>query len=714
MTHYSHIPLVRILIPFLGGIILFTSIEFFVPLQVLAAIFASILILAFLISQFLQGDFNYRFAYGFNIMLFFTVAGYALAQGHYEKRQPAHFSKYQWEDSMLRLRIIEPVAEKTNSYQLVARITHIIHPDSALEVRGKLITWLEKEDRAGYLRYGDIIWIENQCQPVREPQNPTSFNYKKFLGRQNIYHQTYRAAGQWYFGGENEGNLIIATAHKMRQKALETLESNNIKERDFAVASALLLGYRDYLDENLRREFAGAGAMHILCVSGLHVGIIFLALNLIFGFLARLPRGRIIKTIVIILLIWFYAAITGFSPSVMRASTMFSFVAAGQAFQRSTNIYNTLAASALILVVMDPFIVNRIGFQLSYIAVISIVTLQPLFYKRLYFKNPILDKSWGILTVSMAAQLGTGPLSLFYFNQFPNYFLLTNLIVIPLTSIILKAGLLLFFTTPLAWVSQFVGTILSKILWVLHSSVKFIEGLPGSTTMNVFITFNEKLFILGVIAFAGLFFLVKQKRYFYLALLPAFLLSLSVSARSWNNHIQRSFVVYHMPSGTAIDFFHGNKCYFYACENTLNNPSNLTFNTKDYRLRSGAAPNNIKLLNQNQEQQEKQPVFHYNGFLLAEDHSFKIVEDSIPEENLFGDTLDFVIVRNNPPFSVKELTDAFPARQIIFDSSNSFWKSREMKDQCDSLELNCWSVTQQGAFVYDLQKKRRDDPARFF
>ena len=704
MTHYSNIPLVRIIIPVITGIILFIRVEHYFSLSDILAAILIFFVFSVIIEWRLQQNFSYRFAFGLNIMLFMVLTGYLLAQGQNEKYHPQHFSNFGYENSLLRIRLIEPVSEKTNTYQIVGRATHIFSGDTVLKTKGKLIVYLEKDSLSASLNYGNIIFIENNIQEVRPPQNPNAFNFRNFLANQNIFHQVYRRSGQWYQGNGNEGNIIVSFAHQMRQKALEALEANNISGREFSVASALLLGYRDYLDEDLQREFAGAGAMHILCVSGLHVGIIFLALNILLGFLKKLPRGRIIKTIVIIFLIWFYAAITGFSPSVMRASTMFSFVAVGQSFSRSTNIYNTLAASALFLVILDPFIINRIGFQLSYIAVISIVWLQPMFYKLLYFKNPVLDYFWGIITVSLAAQLGTGPLALYYFNQFPNYFLLTNLAVIPLTGLIIKTGIFFFIVSPINFLSQIAGMVLSFIVLILHNIVRIIEGLPGSVSMNVFITFHETLFIFGLIVVAGMFWVSTRKFFAFALLLAGLMLSISLSMRHIQNDRQQRLVVYQVPNGSAIDFFNGKSCYFLACETTLSNPHNLSFHVNENRLRMGTAGKVKDIINHEDENYMAEGIYKRGPFIYFAGQTLKIIHpgnvDNIVDISV---EIDYLILSRNPRVSIEKLNEIYPESAIIIDSSNSFRNSQRWAEECENSGIDCWPVREKGAFELTIR-----------
>jgi competence protein ComEC len=603
---------------------------------------------------------------------------------------------------MLRIKLIEPVEEKTNSYQIIGRVTHVVAQDSIKPVMGKIILWIEKDSIAPKLMYGDVILTDNFYQQVKEPQNPNTFNYKQFLARQNIFHQSYRRSGEWYHTNINEGNPLISLALKMRNKALTTLENNHVQGKDFAVASALLLGYREFLDEDLQREFAGAGAMHILCVSGLHVGIIFMALSFLFGFLTKLPKGKYLKTTIIISLIWFYAAITGFSPSVLRASAMFSFVAVGQTFTRSTNIYNTLAASALVLIIADPFIISKIGFQLSYIAVISIVSLQPFFQKQLYFKNKLLNGAWAIITVSMAAQIGTGPLSVLYFNQFPNYFLLTNLIVIPLTGLIIQGGIIFFLLAPLEFLSVYAGKLLSYLILILHKSVGIIEGLPGSTAQNLVITFNEQLLIFLFIILISIFLKKKEPKLIIPLLITILFLSASFVKRSLNEQNINRLVVYHVPRSTAIDIFSDGQCLSYSCETIHQNPRLVNFNLRGNRLKTGFI---------NPPVVEKDTMFisdnflSSNGFISWKNQNIKVIdrETSLNPRSNFPGTINQVIITQNVPFKLQEVHSVFNAEKYIFDSSNSIRKSNQWLKECESLGLDCWSVLIQGAYVWNYQ-----------
>ena len=243
-------------------------------------------------------------------------------------------------------------------------------------------------------------------------------------------------------------------ALKLRKSFINIFENQGISGRNFAVVTALVLGMDDYLDNDTRKEFSSAGAIHILCVSGLHVGVIYMVLNALLFFLKRNKYARALRSLILLIGIWFYAMLTGLAPAVLRAATMFSFVIIGTGIKRKAGVFNSLTVSAFILLLFNPFLIYNVGFQLSYAAVIAIVAIQPTIYQIWQPKNKIADNIWGITTVSVAAQLGTAPLGLFYFHQFPNYFIITNLIAIPLATLILYAGFLSVILSPLTIVAK--------------------------------------------------------------------------------------------------------------------------------------------------------------------------------------------------------------------------------------------------------------------
>ncbi|MBA4323416.1 MAG: competence protein, partial [Odoribacter sp.] len=350
--------------------------------------------------------------------------------------------------------ISEPPVEKENTFKLVVEVRNIKDSTTWKEVSGKAIIYLQKDSFSSGLHYGDRLFISSDFSEVRSPQNPSEFNYKKYLSNRFVYHQSYVKSGKWKLVSRDHGNIFMTAAINIRNLFLGIFRDNKITGREYAVSSALILGYTDKIDPELMKDYSNVGVIHILSVSGMHVGVIFLVLNYLLFFFEKFRHGKIIKTIILLLLIWLYAMITGLSPAVLRAAAMFSFIAAGRSFNRQVNIFNSLAASAFLLLMINPFFLADVGFQLSYLAVVGIIIIQPFLSSLWYPGNWFLKQAWGITVVSVAAQIATFPLSIMYFHQFPNYFLVSNLIVIPFSNFIIYSGMLVLFTAPIGWLSM--------------------------------------------------------------------------------------------------------------------------------------------------------------------------------------------------------------------------------------------------------------------
>ncbi|MCX6351435.1 MAG: ComEC/Rec2 family competence protein, partial [Bacteroidetes bacterium] len=306
----------------------------------------------------------------------------------------------------------------------------------------------------------------------------------------NVYHNAFLSPADWIFTGVNEGKAFYKFIYGTRQKFTESFTKYVGGEDEQGLVRALVLGDETDISKELISSYAGTGTLHVLSVSGLHVGLIFIVLSFIFKFLKRGKFGNQIFVLLMLIILWGYAFLTGMSPSVARSVVMFSFVLIGMAFQRQNNIFNSICISALVLLVDDPFLIARTSFQLSYVALLGIVSLHPHIYKwveipekekrKWFTKWWAIDWVWSVVAVSLSAQLATMPLALFYFNAFPTWFILGNLIIIPWSSLVLLAGalfLVLSLFLPSA-ILAFFGKILFYLIHGLNTTVEGMDNLP--------------------------------------------------------------------------------------------------------------------------------------------------------------------------------------------------------------------------------------------
>jgi competence protein ComEC len=731
MNFWHQFPFVRLITPFIFGIISAVSLgqEIHIPLFIFGVLFIIILLIVFIPNIFFS--FKYRWVFGLVIFALLYLSGFELTVQKSQKFKQSHVFQLPVEKRNYIVDIIEPVSQKQNSYKVIVDIrsaetdnkrplqntsfaqllrcqqnsnsssvrTAGLNFVSSLEFeqnlkfckglnkweysRGTVILYFQKDSLSKEIKYGDRIVLNANFIETKPPQNPSEFNYKRYLENKGIYHQAYIKSGTWKILSTENCNKLLAFALSIRNNFFKILEKNNIRGNEFAVVSAILLGYDDKLDKELVKEYSGAGAMHILCVSGLHVGIVYLLLNSMLFFLKKFRYGNNIKAVVLILLIWFYAMLTGLSPSVLRASTMISFIIIGKSLNRQTNIYNSLAASAFLLLIINPFIITNVGFQLSYSAVIAIVMLQQPMYKLWIINNWLGDKMWAITTVSIAAQIG--------------------LIVIPLSGFIIYAGFLVLIFSPVHFISLVFSKILVGMVWFLNQSVKIIENLPFSTVKGISISFTEMLIIYFILISLIVFFLQKRKLFLFYALACTAVLLSIVSVKKSNHINQRKFIVYNVNKSSVYDFINGRKNCLLADSLFTDNENKFLFFVQNNWWDMGLK-HNVKFdLKDTLFYQDEFPLYKRRNFIGFFDKRIVIVDKKFYCcHNTKKFEVDYLIIANNPEVKISDLVKLFNTKQIIIDSSNSYWKVNKWKKEANELNINIYSIFDLGAYVVDI------------
>ncbi len=481
------------------------------------------------------------------INLFFLTSGIYIYQAY--NRKP-HF----YENGHFIATLLELPQEKSNSYETVAEINSFIRNDSVFTTHEQVIIYFSKTNNLNNLQPGNILIFNTNPQRIKNFGNPYEFDYKKYLERKKIYRQVYLDRPNWTQTKYTRYSLPIF-AEKTRQKLLNIYKKLPIDKRELEILSALTLGYKRDLDPEIKHVFSSAGAMHVLAVSGLHVGIIFWIIVLMFGYLRKQKTGRIIFTAVSILSLWGYAFITGLSPSVTRATTMFSIFVLSEILQRKPNVYNSLAASAFFLLLINPNNLFDTGFQLSYSAVFGIVYLQPKIKSVIILKNKVLLFFWNLLTISIAAQIATVPFILYYFGQFPFYFWLSNIIIIPAIMVLIPLGIFLLFVSGIPVLAGFIAVIIDAIIKSIFQLLTHIDQLPFSV-LNIPISIVQELIIISSILM--FYLLLKSKRTLYLHLTFAGIMLLIITFIYKNALIshKNEIIIYNNPQNATVELIH--------------------------------------------------------------------------------------------------------------------------------------------------------------
>ncbi len=642
MNQWNQYTLLRLLMGYAIGVLLYSNrvFEGAIPLLLFVILFLLLVFVRYTVGRFTL--YNLRFIAGIILWLMMIAFGYDWSRNHDLKNNASFAAKYYSGSEPVIVQVARPIEIKANSFKTVANIIAIETNNSWTTATGKVMLYFLKDSLAAKIQYGDRLIIYSTLASPLLPANPGEFDYSKYLARKNIHFQSFVRSDGWTKIGSGYGSALVEYSIRIRNHFLEIFERNNITGREFAVVNALVLGMDDYLDIETRKDFSASGAMHILCVSGLHVGIIYLVLNWLLSFLKRNKFSRLLKALLLLSGIWGYALLTGLSPSVLRASAMFSFVIVGSLLNRSGQIYNSLSASAFLLLLINPFLLHDVGFQLSYAAVLAIVSIQPLLYNLWRPDNYLLSKAWGLVTVSVAAQVGTFPLGLYYFHQFPNYFILTNLIVVPLATLILYSGFIVVLTSFFPLVSFWISQVLIILLKTLNSSVSFIEQLPYSTTSSIYVSTIVVLLLYWLIFNLFKTWTTKNIVFLKLALVVGILLASELVVREYFRQKQQKIIVYSVKNDAAIDLIQGRENAFISAAFTGLNPTRFEYQISGSRLQAGIRKTSFLCfdsLGQNPENQYLiKPFKAQDPFLAFRKATLLIIKNDFPYAYL-ADTL---------------------------------------------------------------------------
>lgn len=557
-------PFLRLLPPFALGIGIADYFPFpFHPAYAYAALLA--VCLAAWMAQ-VKYVYSKRWLFGGALVLLLAGIGSLRARFDDELRHAAHFAHLEqpgqyWTAVLTDApvpgkRLKTPVQLLTNSHNLHEQTT----------VSGNAILFISRNDSIDGLRYGDTLLFQGALQPTKPPGNPHAFDYARYLHHKDVHHLAYVHADSVLVLGRNGGSPVWRLAFGQRSRLLDMLERYFPDAASQAVASALLVGYKEELPDDLEQAYINTGSMHALAVSGTHVGFVYAGLYLLFRqFRLRGRAQRLVETLGVLLGVWAFTLLAGASASVLRAAWMFSLFLMGRAMFRMGSVWNTLAASAFVLLWADPDYLFDAGFQLSYAAVAGMVFFYPMLYKQVPPLPRVADEAMKVLLVGVAAQLGTLPLSLFYFHQFPVYFWLAGWVVVLGGALFLWGGVALVVLDVLwPWGALWLGKALYGLVWVMNVSVSSIQHLPGSMIDGIWYPGWVGWLLYGAMALLSTALLWSGKRPLLAALGLLALLAAVRMGREQNRLNQHELIVYQAGYGDLMDVVSGRKRYTLA------------------------------------------------------------------------------------------------------------------------------------------------------
>jgi competence protein ComEC len=582
----------------------------------------------------------------------------------------------------------EPLVEKAASYKAEVSISGLHQRNKMHSVTGKAILYFKKDSLSKTLTYGSQILIAKKLDEVKNGGNPGSFDYKRYCLFQGITHQNFLNTTDYVVLPQKNENVFYRFLYSGRSAIINIIRTYIKEPKELGLAEALLIGYKDDLDKNLVQAYTNTGVVHVIAISGLHLGLIYWLLLLLTKPLKQ-KKAKWLRLILILAGLWLFSLMAGGQPSILRSAVMFSVLALANVIDKRTSIFNTLALSAFLLLCYNPFWLWDVGFQLSYAAVLSIIIFYKPVYNWWYIGNKTQDFFWKMIAVSIAAQILTLSISLYHFHQFPVLFLLANIIAIPLSSGILLGEIslcVLSFITPVAHV---LGRVLEWLLWLMNEYIEWLDNVSFAVWDGISISIIQTILLTSFIAGISIWLLEKERKGLLFAVLSFLSFFILYSIDQYKIQDQKKLVVYNVPRYQAIDLISGTDYTFIGDAALEQNPSLRNFHIMPTRILFGAQ--NIS------EEAASKFVSFYNKRILVLDTTLHFSTAHNKEE------IDVLILSHNPKIYINDLAQRFAARQIIIDGSVPLWKAALWQKDCDSLHIPCYNVSEKGAFVMNIQ-----------
>jgi competence protein ComEC len=674
--------------------------------------------------------------FGIGSLLCLFLFGFSYTQLQTEKNQPNHFSRFQ-PLAFYEVVIYSELQATKSGYKAEGHITKLSTDTSASKwqtASGKLMLYFANADSIRTkLTYGKHLIVKGIPTEILPPMNPEEFDYRNYMANLQIHYYHFISNKDFVIIGESSLNPFVKYSTEARNYCDKILRKYIPNEDAYGLATALVLGIKSSLTDEIKNSYSNSGIMHILAVSGMHITLLF---NMMMVFLKPLKNNRKTKLYVLafaLVILWFYAFITGLSASVLRAVVMFTFVLGADFFARKIKIYNILAVSAFTMCLLDPYILFDVGFQLSYLAVLGIVFFHPLLYQWITIPFPskrkkehtfmywcrkspswVLDNMWQIVCVSIAAQISTSPIALLYFHQFPNYFLLANLFAIPISTLIMYGEILLLLLSFWNFAATYIGWATEKLILFLNFGVEIIEKAPFSITSGIHIFAWETWLLYLVIVLLVLLFYFRKLWYFTSAFV---LLCVWCIFQFWEyfaQQQQQNWIIYQTPKANCVEINVGNSSIFIADSLLATDKNKVKFHTANYQFKRSVTDifpisieqnawkytenSFVKNLMANSLETENFRLFVFRGQKILWLKT-KMPISAIP-------LADFWLITDNnfpkfPKIMLQDSTTILPIhkpKKIIINGSNKYYQLQQFKKIAKQYNLPCHFTQESGAF----------------
>jgi len=561
----------------------------------------------------------------------------------------------------------------------IARISQI---DSQFVSGLVILNILKDTSNSSQLKFqiGDRLFTNQSIEDLKKARNPYQFDYAAYLNSQKIYAQITARNVQILKLSKNKKSFS-GYAHHSRNYLKNKVDNYPFHKDSKAVMNALLLGQRNDLSNELQESYINAGVIHILAVSGLHVGILMLILQLILKPLGNYPGSRILRGLIVITCIWLFAILTGSSASVLRAATMFSFIQVGILLNQRQASINALIISAFFLILFNPNISFEVGFQLSYAAVFFIMWLYPILEKVWQPRNKILKYYWQLVVISFTAQIGVLPLSLYYFHQFPGIFLITNMVIIPALGALLILGIIILIFASLDILPLVITSIYDSILITLNNCIRYLAQYESLLITNIY--FSAALVFIGYAIIISWGSLLQKWNYsklcFFLLTLIALPLSLIISR---SNQSKNRLYILHNYNSSLIAIQDRNQNLIIQSEKDAVIPQSIVANFKENQLVNTVCQDVIE------------DYYHIDGRRVLRVDSLGLYD--LPQLNP-----DYILLTHSPKINLDRLISIYPNVQIISDATNYKSYTARWEATCIKQKIPFHNTYEKGFYMID-------------
>ncbi|MBK7762756.1 MAG: ComEC/Rec2 family competence protein [Bacteroidetes bacterium] len=690
----SEAPLLTLLIPQIIGILLY----FILPLSLCWHFGIPIILLALLLYGFQYLPDYYRVQYfackGILLYVLLISVFYLIGIMHAAPSSSMWYKHQKHEYKFAIVQITEPLHVKPKSYKAQVEIKYLLNGHKKIQVQGKAIIYLQHDSSSASLQEGDILCINNLLKDIQLSCNPGAFEYADYCKQNQIYQSAYLPTGSWKKMA-SERKRISVFFNSIGLYARNILRNHIPNQSSVGIAEALLMGYRNDIDKDIWQAYADTGIVHIIAISGMHMAMIYMSLIWLFSKMPILKNRKVLATFVSLLLMWLFACITGLPPSVNRAALMFTFIAMGDMMNRNISSLNNLAASAFLLLCINPNWLFDIGFQLSYLAVLSLILFYAKVYNVLYVSNKILDAIWKLTSATLAAQILTLPLCIYYFHQFPLLFVLTNLVAVPLTTLVLYAEILLVNLHTIKPLADCLGKIISYSIEWLNKFVQSVSHLPFAVWEGLQFNLIQTILCYGIILSLAIFILQKNKMAFITSFVLITVFIGSCCFIKWKHLQQKQIVIYQIAKQKAIEFISGTYA-FSPDENSLQQVKNEKFVLQPahrfFQIKSQKMDHLYQIKNPDIE------AFQFYNLRIVRMATTKFTNPT----PLF---VDYLILSEKCNPDISWLAKNFKAKHIVLDSSIPFWHVDELQNKLEVLCIPIHIIQNHGALIIDADQE---------